>query len=368
MPRLASPSLVVALAGLLTACPRPPTSTPPPDVDDTRETIALETFVQDRPAIGGKWYDYSVDGHILQPKGEAWLLRRGEAQHAFTITSVYDDNTGDSGQFHLAIAHRTGNVWSAPAPFVATTNVKDTDSSVCVDVGDAASSAVEVDCASDAWELRFAEQSRLSVFAGFAVKEPAVFLADDVVVARVDVVRADDGSVDFAALPDPSTRSALVESDAAFDSTDWDFAAYAPDLPQNGQALGRLSRIAGQRFAMVDGGRGFVEFSVAAVDDDTLRFSLRRTEIDFETFTVPKERAAFVDIDIDVDADPASPTFVSFQEADAKTPADALEGVAWPLALPSSRVYDVMVFADDAEPRLVLSPATALAVLPASEP
>ena len=133
--------LAVVMTGLVTgallgACERPPVSPPGDDDPPTGEStvVDLSAFLQDRPAIGGKWYDYSVDGHVLEPKNEAWIARRIEDAnedagasgfYGFRIASVYDDDTAESGVFTLDVVHREdgpdgpdgpdSGAWGAPA-------------------------------------------------------------------------------------------------------------------------------------------------------------------------------------------------------------------------------------------------------------
>jgi hypothetical protein len=60
--------------------------------------VAFETFIQDRPAIAGKWYDYDPSVHTLSPKPQAWVVREPTSTDgstpprfaSFRIESVYD--------------------------------------------------------------------------------------------------------------------------------------------------------------------------------------------------------------------------------------------------------------------------------------
>ncbi len=360
MPQMLRVSVLVAalLAGLcVAACERPPVAGPPAVVDDDRVLLDLPSFLQDRPAIGGKWYDYSVDGHVLEPKSEAWILKDDvdtsgapapEAINTFgfRIASVYDDDSGETGLFTLEVVRREGAVWTDSELFTAPANVKD-GAPVCVDLG----SKSGIDCDDDGWQLRFTLQSRLSVFAAFAVAEPAVFLADGVLVARVD------GLSSLSELPDPATLQTL-DDEPAFDSSDWDFSRYAADLPVPGRVLGSLARAEAVPWDFVSADFALVRWSVARVDDDTLRFSLQQQPIGREDLTIPKDLGDSVDVDVNVGA---LPVFVSFSAADLLTPAADLAGSSWPLQPPFAKRYD-LVIEDDAgtgELQLLLSPATA---------
>jgi hypothetical protein len=340
-------SSVVAAVFFVAGCSRPPVTLPPDggEGEGERTVIDLPGFLQDRPAIGGKWYDYSVDGHILEPKDEAWIVRDVDgAFHGFAIESVYDDDTGDSGVFTLDVVHRDGDGWGPASTYTSSANVKD-GAPLCLRLA----TLVEQDCQGAGWDLRLVLQSRLSVFAGFAVAEPAVFLGD-VVAARVD-------GVALADLPDPAGIADLDDGDAGYDSTEWDYGAFAPDLPKSGRVLGALAHVAGQRWAVVDGGRGLVEFSVVDDGDGALTFHLRRQPIDIDDFSAPADLGEFRDVVVDTSA---LPVFVSLREDDLLTPADKLATTSWPTQLPFARDYDVIVEDDSTgAPSLWLSPAAA---------
>lgn len=328
------------------ACPRPPVTLPPDDTVALGE-IDLPTYLQDRPAIGGKWYDYTVDGHLLEPKDEAWIVDDGDGgHHGFTIVSAYDDDTGDTGIFTLDVVHREGAAWSAPETFVTTTNIKD-GAPTCL----ALAALQEMACSEVGWDLRFVLQSRLSVFAGFAVAEPAVFFAADVRVARQD-------GVALADLADPATLAALDDGDADYQSTEWNYGAFAKDLPLRGRALGALSRVGGQSWSVVDGGRGLVEFSLAPVDATTLRFRLRRQPIDIEDFTAPEDLGEFREVDVDITT---LPVFLSFSQDNLLSLPEKLASSLWPQQPPFARDYDIVIDGGDGdEPTLLLSPASAV--------
>lgn len=342
--------------GLL-ACPRPPVSAEGEGEGDTdRVVVDLPSFLQDRPAIGGKWYEYNVDGHILEPKDEAWVVVAADGSvSGFRIDSVYDDDTGDSGVFTLSVVQRDADngAWSAPQTFVSSGNVKD-GPPLCMTLSTLNEQPCDDD---DGYDLRFVLQSRLSVFAGFAVAEPAVYLAPLARAARVDGVALD-------ALPDPATLSVLDDDDAGFDSTEWDYAALAPDLPSRGQVFGAVDRVVGETWGLVDAHRNLVEFSVAAIDQEqdgthTLRFTLRRQPIAVDDGSVPADLGAARDVDVDVSS---PPVFVSFESDDLRTPPADLDDVSWPARPPRSRNYDLVVVDDAAVAgglRILMSPATA---------
>lgn len=335
------------LAGLATGCERPPVGGGTVGVGAERVVVDLSTFLQDRPAIGGKWYDYGVDGHILEPKPQAWIVKSevvGSAIHAFKISSIYDDDTGETGVFTLQVVTRGNTGWSEPQTFVAPANVKD-GAPVCVDL----SILSGVACTDVGWHLRFTLQNRLSVFAGFAVAEPAVFLADGVVAARVD------GLSSLAALPDPATLQDL-DDEPVFATTDWDFSRYATDLPVAGRTLGSLPRAIDGAWAFVDVNFAFVRFAVVEVDSSTLRFSVQRQPIEREDFSRPRDLGAVSDVDVDIGT---LPLFISFAAPDLLTPATDMVGSNWPLQPPFAKRYDLVVDDIDGVVQLLLSPAAA---------
>ncbi len=357
--------LAVSMTGLVTgpllgACERPPVSPPGDDDPPTGEAtvVDLSSFLQDRPAIGGKWYDYSVDGHVLEPKAEAWIVQRaGGDFHGFRIASVYDDDTGESGTFTIDVVHRLDDrlAWGATTTVTLPADVH--DGPLCFDIAavNAADSVVGCDVAHD---LRFVIQSRLSLAAGFAVAEPAVFVGDGARVARFD-------GVELQALPDPAGVAVLDDGPADFDSTDWSFGALAPDLPESGRALGARSRLGDRRWSVVDGGFGLVEFSVADVDGaGLLRFTFTRRAIDRESFAVANDAGDPVVVDVDASGPLAggAPVFLSFRAADLLTPTAALADTRWPTALPFAKDYDVVIVDDDrggGSLQFLLSPASA---------
>ena len=351
MQRLLVTALLLTLSLAMLACERPPVGgapQPPPEPGE-RVLLDLTAFLQDRPAIGGKRYDYSVDGHVLEPKSEAWVLKDADdAVFGFRISSVYDDDTGDTGLFTLEVVTRAATGWSASERFTAPANVKD-GAPVCVSL----STRAGVACDDDGWHLRFALQSRLSVFAGFAVAEPAVFLNDGVVVARVD------GLASLAELPDPAGLQVLDDA-PQFETSDWDFARYASDLPAAGRVLGSVARASEGGWAFVDGRFHFVRFSVVAVDATTLRFSVQRQPIEREDFSIPAELGEPVVVDVDVSV---TPLLLSFAAPDLLTP--AADVGAWPLQPPVAGRYDIVVEGDASSGlQLLLSPAAAAVHIP----
>jgi hypothetical protein len=339
--------LVVGALVAGVACERPPVGGGGEvDVGDGRAVVDLPSFLQDRPAIGGKWYTYNVDGHIMEPKDEAWVLRTEDGRaFAFRIVSVYDDASGDSGVFHLDVAAREGDGWREPARFVAAGNVKDGPG--CVDVIAAAAGApADRSCADDEpWHLRLQQQQRLSVFAGFAVAEPAVFVHDTVRVARFD-------GVDLSDLPAPDTI-AVLDDDARFDASDWSFSELAPDLPAAGQVLGVSTRVIGQTWWLWSSTLRLVRFTVTS-GDEALTFTVDVRAIDNADQSVAETPDAESDLSVPLTTLPVylAVADVGFTIVDAAT---VLADAPHPGA---TRRWDLAVV-DDGGPRLLLSPAAA---------
>src|SRR5437868_4302809 len=109
------------------ACERPPVGDPPvkkpPPSGDRVGPVAFDTFVQDRNAIAGKWYDYDPSTHSVAPKQQAWIVDDPSSTietTAFRIVSGYDPNTASLGVFTLAIAtfDAASSTWSSEAQLV----------------------------------------------------------------------------------------------------------------------------------------------------------------------------------------------------------------------------------------------------------
>lgn len=346
-PRLHHLAPVVVAVAALQGCERPPVGDGGDgDVVAGRAVVDLPRFLQDRPAIGGKWYTYNVDGHIMEPKDEAWVLRTDDdSAFAFRIVSIYDDESGDSGVFHLDVSARAGDAWAAPARFVASGNVK--DGALCVDVvAAAAGEPADRDCAGDTpWHLRLQQQQRLSVFAGFAVAEPAVFLHDTVRVARFD-------GVALADLPAPDSL-AVLDDEARFDSSDWSFSELAPDLPAAGQVLGHSDRVVDQTWWLWSSSFRLARFTVAGADD-ALTFSTAIHPIDSADQSVAEAPAVEADLVVPL---ASLPVYLAVADTGLVVvdAADVLGDAPHPGA---TRRWDLAIV-DDGGPRLLLSPAAA---------
>ena len=357
MPRFRSTLTAVVLVALdvVVGCERPPVSVDPPAPDPADpDVVDLTTFVQDRPAVGGKWYEYSVDGHVLTPRPHAWLVRSAtrnaaDGVAAFRIVSVYDADTGESGRFTIERTMRAGDAWSTPSTYTVDGNVKD-GAPLCIDL----LTPAQPDCQQAGWHLRFVQQSRLSTSAGFAVAEPAVFLAESVVAARVDLA----ADAPLSSLPDPAGVDDLDEAPPAdATSTDWDFSRFARDLPHNGRVLGALSLVDGQTFEVVTPALELATVTLTISSDGAATVDVARRPIDVDDGTLGDAIRSTTTIDLS----PPLPVFLKLDAVDLHTPAEKLAGTSWPTKPPFAKDYDLVVDVDDVagEPALLLSPAVA---------
>lgn len=370
---------IAALAGTTAGCPRPPVG--PPDDEPPPPgrvgPLALEAFTQDRPAIGGKWYDYNPDGHTLDPKAQAWIVREpaedgGAPRHAaFRIVSIYEADRAESGRFTLALALHDGVSWGAESTWTAPRNIKDTGP-LCVDLFTADGTGADLDCAGDGWQVRFALQSRFSPLSGIAVADPSVFVrsvAGSDAFGRVTVARLDDVT-SLGPLPDPTAIAALDDAPATgWDSTDWAFERFAPDQPEAGMAIG--SRVVGEGFVATGDAHWLmtsrfelVRFAVAPVveGDPTagLRFTYAVVEADRDDWSAPETLPEPKSVDVALPA-PDSATWLTFTTPTLLPAAEHLEGTSWPFLPPKTTRFDlevqrVVVDGTDSV-RLLVSPA-----------
>jgi len=223
------------LALVLFACERPPVTPPEQHV---LASVNLEGFINDRYALGAKWYVY--DSHILTPKDEVYVVAFHDAvptrYYAFEITSFYDAVTAESAHFTIHyVSYEAG--WSAPATLVLSHSAY-VAPPMCVDLG----AGAEVDCAGDAWQLVFTSVRYLAPISVHKLpNNPGVWIRStsgqpDRGGVRLAVVAA-AGLADVTV--DPSTLGELVEAPADGVTTEYDHALYAPNLPENGMVLGR---------------------------------------------------------------------------------------------------------------------------------
>ncbi len=354
--------MALALAQLTAACERPPVggarNEPPPE--GRIGPVAFELFVQDRPAIAGKWFDYDPSGHTLDPKAEAWILRDESGENprhaAFRIESIYEADRAESGLFTLSVALHDGSSWGPATPWVAPRNIKD-GPPLCVDVF----SGGELDCGQPGWQLRLMQFHYFAPLSGIAVSESGVFLASvagtdafgEVTAARIDDV------TDLSSLPDPQSLTVLSDAPSpAWDTTDWAFGSLAPDLPEPGMAIG--SRLTdGDVFWLMTSRFDLVRFSASSTAD-AIDFTFATTEVSREDWTTPDTMPA------DATAHVAIPpigdvSWLTFDTPDLLVAAEHLEGTAWPYAPPKTTRFDLAVeHTLDGRVRILVSPAAAL--------
>lgn len=363
-----------ALFASVVGCARPPVGPPGgknPPAPGRVGPIALEQFTQDRPAIGGKWYDYSPDLHVLEPKAEAWIVRAptpdedGVRHAAFRIVSVYEPDRAESGLFTFSIALHDGVSWGAESPWATPRNVK--DGALCVDLF----ARAQVDCAEPTWQLRLALQNRFSNLAGIAVAEPAIFLRSVAGIGSFGTVRAAriDGVRDLSSLPAPNDLRELDDAPPdAWDSTDWAFGSLAPDLPEAGMAIG--SRFTDDGFIgrddvswLMTSRFDLVRFTVVPVEDGNTDAGIR---ISFSSVAASRDDwSAPESLPDDATVDVPSPTagnaiFLSFSTADLAPAAEHLEGKAWPFAPPTTTRWDLAVARVHNTLRILVSPAACI--------
>ncbi len=366
---LVAVGLVVAGAA---GCERPPVGPPPtePPQEGRVGPVAFETFVQDRPAIAGKWYDYNPDGHTLDPKPQAWIVRdtdpdTGAARFAsFRVVSIYDADTADSGVFTLATATWDGAAWGAESSWTASKNIK-LEGPVCLDLfGD-----VEADCASDAWQVRFAIFQYFSPLAGIAVADPGIFVRSvDGTDAFGDVrIAREDGVTALADLPDPSALGNLEDAPPpAYDGTDWDFGKLGPDLPRAGMALG--SRFVDDGFTGRDDVWWLMSFryelarlQVRPVADGDpskgLRFTFASVAMERSDSSIPDTFPEAHSVDVPLPA-VGDASWLTLTTPDLQLAAADLDGASYPFAPPKTTRWDFAIERPaDGDVRLLLSPS-----------
>jgi hypothetical protein len=228
----------IALSFALVACERPPPGAGPDgDVADVADGVPVDlaAFVADRPVIGPDWYHYDPATHVLTPAALTGVWRipdgDGDGDDVFVAVqprSYYDEDTGVSGVFTLAVRRYDGRRWGPPTTLPTASNVK--EGPVCVDLVDVA----VVDCPGG--QLRLETSPRLIPEAGLVVAEPSLTvpavagLNDDVApaVARVDgaIDDLDDLAIDPATL---AYRAHVPEDGMAWGCDDDDVAAAARD-------------------------------------------------------------------------------------------------------------------------------------------
>jgi hypothetical protein len=366
--RLAVVLLPLSLLALVACAPARP-DRDAGSVGDRRGPIDFLKFVQDRPAVGGDWYQYNEEaGHVLTPFEHVYVTRTagcGDACYAaLRVVTYYDSQTAESGRFTLRYRTWDG-AWSDESEWVSSKNIK-SEGPVCFDFV----ATNEVDCALGGWQVQLRAYSFLAREGPIVVNRPGLFVhsfdgfpnAGDVRVATL----VDRSTLD--ALPDPT---GIVELDdrppSTWTSTAWDLTAFAPNLPQAGMILG--DRAFGEGFVatgdallLENAQRRLSRFVIAPVTegavDDGVVVTHAGLDLDLADNTVAREWPDAQDVTVDAPA-LGEMTLLSFEEAELVVTPDAEATLphvppresGWDLAL-------VRVTADHL--RVVLSPGSAL--------
>ena len=195
--------IITSLMLVVAACERPPVGEVPVQAADTDDSasaegsaVDLNAFVSDTAAIGADWYDYDGTTHVLTPSAITNIWRvtdsaSGTAQFAAVQPrSYYDENTGESGFFTLAIRRYRDGTYGDVVELRTTTNVK--TAAVCVDVLEPA----VVPC--PAGHLRLETHPRLIVEAALVVAEPVLTVPslDGIAALTTVAVARVDGTID----------------------------------------------------------------------------------------------------------------------------------------------------------------------------
>ena len=176
------------------------TNPPPPD---ERPPIA-ERFVEEPYGIGAAWYDYDGSSHAVTPHDEIYRIRRGDLEALVEITSYYDDE-GESGFVSLRARLRDSEGWREAESLSLSSNVK--EAPVCVGLDP----LEQRGCGESGADLVFRTDLRVVPAAGFAVSNPAMYVAGhhagSGAAARMWRVEAED----VTTLPDALDGERLVD-------------------------------------------------------------------------------------------------------------------------------------------------------------
>lgn len=354
---------VVVTSGALACIPVPPASDAGPG-GPRSAPIDFLSFVHDRPAIGGDWYDYDeAGGHLIEPLPRVYLVQEGlepDARYlALRVASYYDPNTAESGRFTLAYRRYTGG-WSAEEEWLTPRNVKD-DGPLCVDLF----AKAERDCASDAWQLQLRAARWLALEGPIVVARPTLRVRSaHGLSAAGDVLVATLQRETLASLPAPALAVLDDGPQPSWTDTDWDRTRYAVDLPERGMAIG--ARFVGDGFTatgdvwfLLNARRSLVRFQVRptteGAPEEGLTLSFSRATVDIADDTVPLEVAAPVERHVELPA-AGERRYLSFEEdALVVEHAGALHEV------PEENQWDLaLVRADDGAVRVLLSAGAAV--------
>lgn len=367
--------LTLVLGLFATACPRPPVDPTEGDggaIEGRVGPVDFMRFVQDRPAIGGDWYDYDeAGGHVLTPFPHAYVVREGEGQDAryaaFRVISYYDPDSADSGRFTVGYSMFSDGAWSAEGEWLTSKNVKD-DGAVCLDLF----TRTEPDCAGAGWQVLLRAYPFLAREGPIVVNRPGVFVrsVEGIPGAGAVHVATLDGRTSLSGLPDPRGIADLDDGDApGWESASWDLSRFAPNLPRRGMALG--ARFVddgfterGDRYLLLNARRSLVRFEVQpVVDGDVeagLAFTFTKAAVELRDNTVPEEVSAPVSAVVEMPG-PGERVLLTFESDTLVPPSSDLEGGAPPHIPPKESRWDLALERrSDGAPRLVLSPGSAV--------
>ena len=289
--------------------------------------------------IGTSWYQYDGRTHILTAWDETWAVVHDDGAFALQVRSYYDER-GTSGLPSFDVRHwdESANAWAAPRVVRTTSNIK--DGRVCLDLDDGA----EVACGNGAHELVLRTERRAVPPAGFAIQNPAFYLAEHLPAPHV--VRL-DGSPNRADLPDPASLRALPALRSAQHDPTAGYIMNDPDGTWD-QALGSMTVARWRRTAATDTSMTFEARCVpAGVSRDATQplseAPLRTGTIDFE---------------------PGQLVLATLCAGDA--PATLTTGErGWDASWPDTGTFDLMIDARHSPPALLAAPgAPFIAVRP----
>ncbi len=344
---------------LTVACARPPVGGPNAPLAAGRiGPLALAAFVQDRPAIAGKWYDYNSDTHAQTPKPYAWIVRDTDDDGAtrfvaMRIVSIYDDT--ESGLFTLSFSDWDGSAWGAQRTWVSPYNEK-LEGRLCLDVF--ARSAL--DCAQGPWQLRLEYFKRFAPQALFFVTDPGLFIRSvdgSDAYGRVRAARVD--AQDLSDLPNPTGLAQLPHAPAAaWTTSDWAFGALAPNLPLAGMAVGTRAS-ADDVYFLLSHRMQVVRFTIAPQLDGAFAVSSSYVALSDEDLSMPDKFPAPATTSI------AAPTadgarYFRFDSDALEVATGELDDARWPNIAAPTRAYDFAIERVGDEVRVLISPSAAI--------
>lgn len=139
------------------------------DSEDDKEQAVDRKFVEERYGIAMSWFNYESSTHAVLPNANIYRLEKGGTSTVFRVESYYNGR-GDSGYFSIERLI-VGAAEETSLSFELASSIK--DAPVCVDLADGAETA----CAEARHDLVFRIEYREVAPAGFAVSNPAIYVA-----------------------------------------------------------------------------------------------------------------------------------------------------------------------------------------------